>query len=239
MDGASRNFRSRLTEATPVYTAVREAAALLGARRIADQVNDLLALRALCSCPCPVADVAFERESYYPGRAMSLKDLLVYVDQTERAFVRLRLAADLARRHASLLTALFVREWNPAQLSQRKAAELGLATAKLTLNQLDHAVEESIDKAVERLRSALESLGSDRSLETRFHCVDGSASAMVPQHARYADLCILGQDASSEAESMEYTLAEQALFVTGRPVLFVPACGSFDTLGRHIVVAWN
>ena len=29
------------------------------------------------------------------------------------------------------------------------------------------------------------------------------------------------------------------MFVTGRPVLFVPAFGSFETLGRHIVVAWN
>jgi nucleotide-binding universal stress UspA family protein len=29
------------------------------------------------------------------------------------------------------------------------------------------------------------------------------------------------------------------LFVTGRPVVFVPALGSFATLGRHILVAWN
>jgi hypothetical protein len=35
---------------------------------------------------------------------MALKDLLVYVDQTEGADVRLRLAADLASRHSSRLT---------------------------------------------------------------------------------------------------------------------------------------
>jgi hypothetical protein len=29
------------------------------------------------------------------------------------------------------------------------------------------------------------------------------------------------------------------LFVTGRPVLFVPTDEPFQTLGRHIVVAWN
>jgi nucleotide-binding universal stress UspA family protein len=33
--------------------------------------------------------------------------------------------------------------------------------------------------------------------------------------------------------------SEQLLFITGRPVLFVPALGSFETLGRHILVAWN
>ena len=35
---------------------------------------------------------------------MALKDLLVHVDQSERAVLRLRLAADLARRHSSRLT---------------------------------------------------------------------------------------------------------------------------------------
>jgi hypothetical protein len=41
---------------------------------------------------------------------MALKDLLVYVDPTEDSFLRLRLAVDLAARHESRLTALFVRE---------------------------------------------------------------------------------------------------------------------------------
>ncbi len=39
---------------------------------------------------------------------MALKDLLVYVDQTEASLTRLRLAADLAIRHDSRLTALYV-----------------------------------------------------------------------------------------------------------------------------------
>ena len=59
------------------------------------------------------------------------------------------------------------------------------------------------------------------------------------RHARYADLCILGQDQPEGISSVGYTFAEQMLFVTGRPVLFVPPVGSFKTLGRHIVVAWN
>src|SRR5271165_6159933 len=36
---------------------------------------------------------------------MALRDLLVYVDQSQGALVRLHLAADLAHRHASRLTA--------------------------------------------------------------------------------------------------------------------------------------
>jgi hypothetical protein len=50
---------------------------------------------------------------------MTLKNLLAYVDQTESSLVRLRLAADLAVRHGSRLTALYAREWNRAQLDWR------------------------------------------------------------------------------------------------------------------------
>jgi HEAT repeat protein len=62
-------------------------------------------------------------------RAMALKDLLVYVDQTENSLVRLRLALDLAIRNDSCLTAIFVKEWIRDQLDLRKAAELGLVSA--------------------------------------------------------------------------------------------------------------
>ena len=61
---------------------------------------------------------------------MALKDLLVYVDQTDDALTRLRLAADLAACHGARLTALFVREWSQHHWDRRKAAELGLVSAE-------------------------------------------------------------------------------------------------------------
>jgi K+-sensing histidine kinase KdpD len=54
---------------------------------------------------------------------MALKDLLVYVDQSKRSVIRLRLAADLARRHESRLVAIYVRELSPAQKDDRGTAE--------------------------------------------------------------------------------------------------------------------
>ena len=90
---------------------------------------------------------------------MALKDLLVYVDQTENSLVRLRLAADLAIRHGSRLTALYVREWSRAQLDARKAAELGLVSAA-GLHNLDQRTEASIDAVADRLRSTLAALAT-------------------------------------------------------------------------------
>ena len=61
---------------------------------------------------------------------MALRDILVYLDQSEHALERLHLAADLARRHQSRLTALYVRELSPVQRHQQSIAELGQGSAK-------------------------------------------------------------------------------------------------------------
>jgi len=169
---------------------------------------------------------------------MALKDLLVYVDQTENSLVRLRLAADLAIRHGSHLTALYVREWSSEQLDRRKSAELGLVSAA-GLHSLDQGVESSIDAAAEHLQSTLTALMRESDLQAELRAIDGVAAVVVPQYARYADLCILGRDEPQGPASVTYTFCEQLLFVTGRPMLFIPPLASLATLGRHIVVAWN
>jgi nucleotide-binding universal stress UspA family protein len=154
---------------------------------------------------------------------MALKDLLVYVDRTKAALVRMRLAVDLACRHASQLTALYVRELSPAQLHERSTAELGLASA-LQLDHLDRTHQASIDRAAARLRSALKVLEHAHGITAEWRSVNGLASVEVPQHARHADLSILGHRVG--ADPLEYSFSEQLLFGTGRPVLFVPDTGT-------------
>jgi nucleotide-binding universal stress UspA family protein len=169
---------------------------------------------------------------------MALKDVLVYVDQSAHALERLRLAADLARRHESRLTALYVRELNPAQRHEQGIAELGQGSSD-AIARTNRQIRKSIDEAAEQLRSALEEIGRKYELEIEWRCLDGVGSIVVPQHARFADLCILSQDVSAAATATGYTFSEELLFVAGRPVIFVPARGSFKTLGQDILVAWN
>jgi nucleotide-binding universal stress UspA family protein len=107
------------------------------------------------------------------------------------------------------------------------------------MRDLERSIEASLQAAAERLRTALESLARERGVSAELRCVDGVASAIVPQHARYADLCILGRDQPEGPASVEYTFAEHLLFVTGRPVLFVPAVEPLTSLGRRIMLAWN
>jgi nucleotide-binding universal stress UspA family protein len=169
---------------------------------------------------------------------MALKDLLVYVDQSARAVGILRLAADLARRHESRLTALYFNERTPAQLREESVAELSRGPADSLAWTKQH-IQQAIDESANHLRSSLEAMSTEYALQAEWLRLDGVAAATVPQHARFADLCILGQDVSAADTATGYTFSERLLFVTGRPVVFIPAEGSFETLGRHIVVAWN
>ena len=161
---------------------------------------------------------------------MALKDVLVYLDQSEHAFVRLRFAADLARRHQSRLTALCVRELNPGQRHEQSIAELGQGSAE-AMTRTNRHIQNSIDEASERLLSALEEIRREYELEIEWRCLDGVGSILVPQHARFADLCVLSQDVSAAATATGYTFSEELLFVAGRPVIFVPARGSLKRLG--------
>ncbi len=169
---------------------------------------------------------------------MALKDLLVYIDQDEHSLVRLRLAADLAVRHNSRLTALYVKAWSRAQLDSRKSAELGLISAAAVRN-LDEGVQASIGAVVDRLRSTVAALAQERGLDAELLAIEGAAADVLPQYARYADLCILGCDEPEGPISIGYSFSEQLLFVTGRPVLFVPPQNPPAALGRHIALAWN
>jgi len=169
---------------------------------------------------------------------MGLRDLLVCVDQTETALSRLRLAADLASRHGSRLTALYVRGWSQAQSEEQAIAELGLGTAK-DIDRLHERIEASIESNAQRVRSQLEALGRERGFSTEWRSVDGPPSVVVPQHARYANLCIVGREAAPAETAVDYSFSEELLFVTGRPVIFIPSFPPFETLGSHIAVAWN
>lgn len=169
---------------------------------------------------------------------MALKDVLVHLDQSVNAFERLRLAADLARRHQSRLTALYVRELNPLQRHEQSIAELGQGSSE-AISQTNRHIQKSINAAIERLLSAIEEMKREYEIEIEWRCLDGVGSTLVPQHARFADLSIVSQDVSAAATATGYTFSEELLFVAGRPVIFVPSHGSFKTLGKHILVAWN
>lgn len=169
---------------------------------------------------------------------MALKDLLVWLDQTNRSFVHLRLAADLARRHGSHMTALYVREWNPAQLAHRNTAELA-GRPLADVEALDTAVEASIGESALEAHTEIERVAKEYGIEIEWRVADGEASRVLPQYARYADLCVLDAEIPATSTSAGYRFSEEMLFVSGRPVLLVPQASGLTALGAHVAIAWN
>ena len=110
---------------------------------------------------------------------MALKELLVHLNQAEGIDTRLQLAIDLARRHASHLTALFIDEWNNIQIAARATAEMGLAEAH-ALDTLNLGVAKEIAQAASRLRDKLESASKQHGIDAEWHQVTGLCGASHP-----------------------------------------------------------
>lgn len=164
---------------------------------------------------------------------MPLKDILVHLDGTERAGVRLGLAADLARRHEAHLTALHVVD---VELPAVFAGEAGGTAAFVDLMEdmrRDAAAEGAKVEAMFRDRTRLDGIAGE------WRSVEGATRQQVALHARYADLVVVGQEGAGPGEPSVPEVVEHALFASGRPVLVVPSAGRFETAGRRVLVGWN
>lgn len=147
---------------------------------------------------------------------MPLKDILVHVDHYAGSAPRLNLAVDLAAKHQARLTGLLV---------------------------IRHRYP--VDAEVDAARDLFGQLAAAAGIEGRWRCVDGSAidvgmTKIVVQHAHHCDLLIVGQGSRESGSVGVHTdLPERVVLETGRPVLVVPAAGTFPTIGERVLVAWK
>jgi hypothetical protein len=69
------------------------------------------------------------------------------------------------------------------------------------MRQLDESTRASIDAVEAGLRTTLDEVIGD-SAQADLLCLDGEAGVLVPQYARYADLCIVGPDEPAGSTSV-------------------------------------
>jgi len=164
---------------------------------------------------------------------MGVKDILVHLDTTEQAATRLRLAAEMARRHAAHLTGLLVID---VMLPPLAGGEMGGGTMLADL--LEQMRQTALADAARVETAFRERLRLD-GLSGEWRQVEGSTAELVALHARYADLVLLGQEDPEGSQPAAGPVIEQALFASGRPVLLVPYAGRFESLGRRVLIGWN
>ena len=151
------------------------------------------------------------------------KDILVHLDGGERDGLRIEAALALAGRFGGRLTGLFARlEHQRSAAVARRASEALLAAAAASERQFAAAVATS-------------------AVATRWWRLDhGEESHVLAETAiaaRFHDLVVAGQH--HDGKDAPADLIEQLVTQSGRPVLILPAVGTYPAIGGNAMVAWN
>lgn len=161
---------------------------------------------------------------------MSYKTILVHIDPGRRCSVRVDVAIRLAQQHDAHLVALHALA--PFEPPGYVMAEMGPAIIEV---QKRAGAAEMARTEGEFTKQA--SAAGLRNVEWRT-AVDDPVEAMT-LHARYADLVVIGQTDPSDGSNIAADFPERLVLAAGRPVLILPNAGSFPTIGKRILVAWN
>ena len=170
---------------------------------------------------------------------MPLCDLLVCFDRTTAGYARLDLAFNLARTSGAHLVGAYV-------LPEAQAASEPIGFGLAPPAGMTDLREEGVSGAL-RAAEAAESVEQHFTSRLRLHSIegewhqlaDGDAAALI-ELAKSVDLTIAGQHPpNSQSDGASRFRPEDIVLATGRPVLVVPYAGTFETVGKHILIAWD
>ncbi len=157
-----------------------------------------------------------------------LRDIVVQIEDGQGVPGLLAFAAGFARKTGARLAAVLTQA--PPHLPGNVRVEIG----DVLVEAWRKRAAESAKEAAARIAAA----GIAEGIEIECRVVEGYPEETLTVHARHADLTILGQAAGEGA--IEQTRAIEALlFGSGRPILLVPAAGTYKADIRHVLCAWN
>lgn len=158
-----------------------------------------------------------------------MKSLLVHMDGTPRCMTRLDIAAELARRHDSHLTALFA---TTPPLLQLPAVNLANTLPAELLQDLYLGWREKARATFQSVNAGADAVWAELGAVP--------PTAGFASQALFADLMVLGQHDPDEPEpEVPADFVSAVLIDSGRPALVVPYVGRFDTIGTRALVAWK
>lgn len=169
---------------------------------------------------------------------MTFKDILVHLDDSHGHEARLHLACELARRHEAHLVGLHVL--GPLALGAMATPAIsGYVTAE-TIQMVQERYRQGALAAAARAEAAFHAETGRAGVTGEWRRVEGEPGEVATLHARYADIAVLGQaDPDDPNFAGAARLPESVLLGAGRPVLIVPYVGSYETVGRNVLVAWS
>ena len=156
------------------------------------------------------------------------RDLVVQVDDDPGAAGRLAFAAGFARRQGAHLVAVL------AQTPLNLPGSVRLKAGDMLIEAWRRQAADAAKAFADRVAAA----GRAEGIEIEQRVVEGFPDETMMEHARYADLTIIGQAADDSADGQMRTI-EAVLFGSGRPILLVPSIGRYAAAPRHVLCAWN
>jgi nucleotide-binding universal stress UspA family protein len=163
---------------------------------------------------------------------MSLRDILVHLDDPATSAPALTAAIALAKRHGAHLTGIHVYNFDLPLMM--------LSGGYIDPKTLDSFLEEG-RRAIDEKRGAVQAMFEDMlrqaGLEADWRPVEGDIEGQLTLHARYADLIVFGRP--PETDTTLVAMAETVMFGSGRPVLLVPPVPLTAAIGDRILIGWN
>ena len=153
---------------------------------------------------------------------MGLREILVHLDNSDTAAVRLDLAVAYALKHGAKLRGLYLithSYYEPRDIDEQANAA---------------SVEELFMDKTCRAGVTAEWVYRDWSV------IGADVTDLITIQAYYADLIMIGQtNSGAPSRNIPTDLPERLVLMCGRPVLIVPYAGTFESAGDRIMIAWK
>lgn len=163
---------------------------------------------------------------------MSIKSLLVFVDDSEASGQRLETAIAMAEAHDAHLAACALLE-QPAYyygIGSEVAADVYLEDVE----RVKQLAEDVAQRAEKRLVEA----GHDGGVRWETG-VPAAVAEIAARYARYADLSLVGQPFDGPQETLLMKVFEGVLFDSGRPFAVIPNGWTKGAFGKRVMIAWS
>ena len=171
---------------------------------------------------------------------MPLNDMLVCFDRTTAGYARLDVAFNLAAANGAHLVGAYVLP--EAQASPAASTGFGLAPPAGMTGPMEEGVSGAL-RAAEAAESVEQHFNSRlrlHSIKGEWHLLANDDAAAPIELAKSVDLTIAGQHPpNSKSDGASRFSPEDIVLAAGRPVLIVPYAGTFETVGKRILIAWD
>lgn len=165
---------------------------------------------------------------------MTLRNILVHIDNSEACAARISASIELAQSHRAHLTGLYTLPFPNAMVMDMAGAPgaTGIAQAEVIKTEEDVARSRA-DEAELKFKQATADSGGD------WRCQQGEPAEVLATNGRCYDLVVIGQANTDDLEAPASGFVDSVIVDAGRPVLIIPYIGIASIIGQRVLIAWD